>query len=512
MLGRTVEEGADVAVPPIGMGVIEVNRIGSGRRFGSVLRVGHEGVPMALLFVDKFRWVRRQGQQPVRSLVAGKTRVTELEPIQAADCDVFVVGGGPAGSTIAALLAERGHRVILAEKDRHPRFHIGESLLPHNLPLLDRLGVRDKVEASAMHKYGIEFVSPYHGKTVKYDFGRAYDKRFPYSFQVRRSSFDHMLLQNAAAKGATVIEECRVGGVAFPENDAVLITSQGPDGAPLHWRARFVVDASGRDTLLAGQMGKKERNPRNNSAAIFGHFTGARRLPGKDEGNITIVWFNDGWFWFIPLADGTTSVGAVCPADVFKKRGSDLPGFFRQLIASSPEIADRLRDAELVGDVTATGNYSYISRQTSGDRFLMVGDARAFIDPVFSTGVYLAMLGAFAAADAVEGCLRAPRKAARLLRRYDAETERALGAFTWFIYRIREPAMRNLFMSPRNIFRVEEAVLAILAGAIDDGWPVRARLYLFRLIYYVTKLSHLRFRLTGDPRRLYGGKREALGS
>jgi flavin-dependent dehydrogenase len=428
------------------------------------------------------------------------------------DCDVFVVGGGPAGSTIAALLAERGHSVILADKDRHPRFHVGESLLPHNLPLFDRLGVRDKIEASAMHKYGIEFVSPYHGKTVTYDFGRAYDKRFPYSFQVRRSSFDHMLLQNAAAKGATVIEECRVGAVTFPDGEAALVTGHDTDGAARQWRARFVVDASGRETLLAGQMGVKERNPRSNSAAIFGHFTGARRLQGKDEGNITIVWFDDGWFWFIPLSDGTTSVGAVCPAAFFKNRGTDLPGFFRRIIASSPEIADRLRDAALVGEVTATGNYAYRSKRTSGDRFLMLGDACGFIDPVFSTGVYLAMVSAFAAADAVDGCLRMPRKAARLLRCYDITTRRALGSFTWFIYRIRDPAMRNLFMSPRNIFRVEEAVLSILAGEIAQRWPVRARLYLFRVIYYVTKLSHLRFRLTRDPRRLYGGKREALES
>jgi flavin-dependent dehydrogenase len=442
--------------------------------------------------------------------------VTEVQriamPAVPADCDVFVVGGGPAGSTIAALLAERGHSVVLAEKDRHPRFHIGESLLPHNLPLFDRLGIRDKVEASGMRKHGIEFVSPYHGKSVKFYFDRAFDKRFPYSFQVRRSSFDHMLLRNASEKGAAVIEECRVGAVTFPEGEAALIAARSADGTAREWRARFVVDASGRDTLLAGQMGTKERNPRNNSAAIFGHFTGARRLTGKDEGNITIVWFDNGWFWFIPLSDGTTSVGAVCPAAFFKNRGTDLLGFFRQVIASSPEIADRLRDAELVGEVTATGNYSYFSKRTSGDRFLMVGDACAFIDPVFSTGVYLAMESAFAAADAVDGCLRRPKAAARLLRRYDDRTQRALGSFTWFIYRIREPAMRNLFMSPRNMFRVEEAVLSILAGAIFDGWPVRARLYLFRMIYYATKLSHLRFRLVRDGQRPHLGKREALES
>jgi flavin-dependent dehydrogenase len=389
------------------------------------------------------------------------------------------------------------------------RFHIGESLLPQNLPLFDRLGVRDKLETSAMHKYGIEFVSPYHGKRVSYDFGRALDKRFPYAFQVRRSTFDHMLLRNAAEKGAEVVEECRVDAVAFPQHGNPVVTAKGADGVVRRWEARFVIDASGRDTLLAGQMGVKERNTRNNSAAIFGHFAGARRLAGKDEGNITIVWFDNGWFWFIPLSDGTTSVGAVCPAEFFKHRGTDLPAFFRRLIASSPEIADRLRDAELVGDVTATGNYSYQSQRTSGDRFLMVGDACAFIDPVFSTGVYLAMMSAFAAGDAVDGCLRAPRKANRLLHQYDARTRRALGAFTWFIYRIREPAMRNLFMSPRNMFRVEEAVLSLLAGSVADGWSVRGRLYLFRAIYYVTKLAHLRFRLTGDRRRFYGGTREA---
>jgi flavin-dependent dehydrogenase len=409
-------------------------------------------------------------------------------------CDVFVIGGGPAGATIAALLAERGFGVVLADKDRHPRFHIGESLLPQNLPLFDRLGLRDKVETSAMRKYGIEFVSPFHGKSVTFDFVKALDKRFPYSFQVRRSSFDHMLLQNAAAKGASIFEECRVTAVEFPQGTDPLITARGADGQTQRWQARFVVDASGRDTLLAGQMGLKERNPRNSSAAVFAHFTGARRLEGKDEGNITIVWFDNGWFWFIPLSDGTTSVGAVCPAEFFKNRGSDLPGFFRGLIAASPEIADRLRNAELVGEVTATGNYSYRSRQTSGDRFLMLGDACAFIDPVFSTGVYLAMVSAFAGAEAVEGCLRAPQKSQRLLRRYDARTRRALGAFTWFIYRIREPAMRNLFMSPRNTFRVEEAVLSLLAGSIADGWQVRGRLYLFRLIYYATKLSLLPFR------------------
>ncbi len=411
------------------------------------------------------------------------------------DYDVLVVGGGPAGATIAALLAERGRRVAIVEKDRHPRFHIGESLLPQNLPLFDRLGVRGEVEKTSIQKYGIEFVSAYHGKSVRYDFAKAMDKRFPYSFQVRRSTFDHILLKNAAAKGAEVIEGCRVTAIDFPEAGHPSITGRDEDGSTRQWTAAFVVDASGRDTLLAAQLGVKERNPKNNSAAVYGHFTGARRLSGKAEGNITIVWFDNGWFWFIPLSDGTTSVGAVCPAAFFKNRGTDMTSFFMSVIASCPEIADRLKNAELVGSVTATGNYSYGAKCTSGEKFLLVGDACAFIDPVFSTGVYIAMTTAFWGADAVEACLSAPARSARVLRRYDTATRKILDGFTWFIYRIREPAMRNLFMSPRNWFRMEEAVLSLLAGGIFEGWPVRSRLYLFRMIYYVTKLSHLRFRV-----------------
>jgi flavin-dependent dehydrogenase len=424
----------------------------------------------------------------------GVTQPADANEAIATDCDVLVIGGGPAGATVAALLAQNGRKVVVVEKESFPRFHIGESLLPHNLPLLDRLGIRSQIETIAIRKHGIEFVSPYHGKRVTYDFAKAWNKTLPYSFQVRRSVFDHVLLKNAAAKGAAVIEGCRVMSVDFAGPHPV-ITGRDSQGQTRQWRAAFVVDASGRDTMLASQLGTKERNPRNSSAAIFAHFTGARRLEGKEEGNISIVWFDNGWFWFIPLADGTTSIGAVCQAPFLKNRGTDLTRFFMDVIASSPEIADRLKDATLCGDVTATGNYSYGAKAASGEKFLLVGDAFSFVDPVFSTGVYLAMTTGFRAAEAVEAYLRAPARSARALKRYNAAVDRALGSFTWFIYRIREPAMRNLFMSPRNVLRIEEAVLSLLAGGIADGWQVRARLMIFRGLYYVTKLSHLRFKL-----------------
>jgi len=424
---------------------------------------------------------------------------------------VLVVGGGPAGSTIAALLAARGRRVVLVEKDRHPRFHIGESLLPLNLPLFDRLGVKQEIERIAMLKYGVEFVSPYHKRNVTYDFAHAWDKSFPYSYQVRRADFDHILLKNAAAKGAEVIEECRVGEVEFLREGGAVVTARDGDGGTRRWRADFLVDASGRDTLLAGRLGIKRRNRRHSSAAIFGHFAGAKRLPGKAEGNISIFWFDHGWFWFIPLADGTTSIGAVCPPAYLKSRKTDVADFFMSTIALCPEIADRLKDARLVAPVTATGNYSYSAERMTGRSFIMVGDAFAFIDPVFSTGVYLAMTSAFLGADAVEACLDAPRSAERVLKRYEVEARRGLAAFTWFIYRIPEPAFRNLFMSPRNYFRIEEAVLSLLAGDIFGRSPIGPRLACFKLLYYATSLFHLRSGIRSWRMRRRNAALEAAG-
>ena len=404
------------------------------------------------------------------------------------DCDVLVVGGGPAGSTAAALLAGKGHRVVLLEKDHHPRFHIGESLLPCNLPLLERLGVLEEVERVGMLKYGAEFVSPYHGNAVTFDFANAWDKTQPYAFQVRRSEFDHILIRNAAAKGATVVEGCRVTDVDIQGSEGTTVTARQEDGTIRTLRTRFLVDASGRDTLLASRFGIKRRNVKHNSAAMFGHFTGAKRLPGKAEGNITVFWFDHGWFWFIPLADGTTSVGAVCWPYYFKTRKTDQTRFFLDTVALCPALAERLEGAELTGPVTGTGNFSYQADRMSGPGYVMLGDAFAFIDPVFSTGVYLAMTSAFEGAEAVDACLREPARQEQVLKRFERTARQGIGTFSWYIYRVTTPALRNLFMGPRNVFRVEEALLSLLAGDVFRPSPIKARLKIFKAIYYMNAL------------------------
>jgi flavin-dependent dehydrogenase len=396
-----------------------------------------------------------------------------------------IIGGGPAGSTVAALLAARGKSVTLIEKEKHPRFHIGESLLPFNMPLFEKLGVKDAVERMGMLKYGIEFVSPDHDKPSLLEFGDGWHKDMNYSFQVRRSEFDKILFDNAKAKGAEAFEECRVASVDFPAEGGGVVTATNADGEVCQFRGRFVVDASGRDTFLASRLKVKQRNRRHESAAVFGHFTGAERLPGRDEGHISIFWFAKGWFWFIPLSDGTTSVGAVSKPDIFKNRDGDMTALFKDLIATCPALADRLRNATLTGPATGTGNYSYNADTLVGPSYLMVGDAGGFIDPVFSTGVYLAMNSGFLAADAVETCLDRPENAAQALQTFEAEVKASLARFSWFIYRITSPAIRSLFMAPRNYFRIEEAVLSLLAGDIGTKSPIRSRLALFKALFYM---------------------------
>ncbi len=420
------------------------------------------------------------------------------------ECDVLVIGGGPAGTTVAPLLAEKGYRVVLLEKAHHPRFHIGESLLPANLPLFERLGVADEIRAIGMEKWGAEFVSPHHDMPQVFHFAEAWDKSMPYAYQVRRAEFDTILLRNAERLGVEVHEGCKAQAVDFPAEGGVRVRSRADDGHECEWQARFLVDASGRDTFLANRFQIKHRNPKHNSSAVYGHFAGARRHEGQAAGNITIFWFEHGWFWFIPMQNDITSIGMVTWPYYMKTKGErSLEQFLRDGLAMCPALAERLQDARLVNEVEATGNFSYVSERNHGPNYLLLGDAYAFIDPVFSSGVLLAMNSGVIGAEAIDTCLRQPAQAPAALQRFDRLMQHGPKHFSWFIYRVTNPIMRDFFMGPKNIFRVKEALLSVLAGDIFGKTPIWRSVGIFKLLYYIANVFQPKRAFQGWRRRRF---------
>ena len=419
-------------------------------------------------------------------------------------CDVLVIGGGPAGSTAATKLAEKGWKVIQLEKEHHPRFHIGESLLPMNLPLLEELGVLDQIEENNIRKYGAEFDSMYHDRLSTYYFAKALNKNHPYAYEVKRDQFDEILFRNAAKKGVDNREGMNVIEVTTHADDSSTIIAKCDEGNEHTFKAKFLVDASGRSTFMSNKKGIKKRNKKHNSAAIFGHFKNVVRREGEDEGNITLCWFDHGWFWMIPFKDGEVSIGATCWPYYLATRKVSPEQFLLDTIALCPPVANRMKDAELVSEVSATGNFSYKSDHMVGNGYILIGDAFAFVDPVFSSGVLLAMTSGKESANVVDMILREPKKAPKVIKKFNKQTRYAIKTFSWFIYRITQPAMRDMFMSSeeRKIkFRMEEAVLSLLAGDLFSDVPIRRSLFVFKLAYFATWLKDWRINLEAQKNR-----------
>jgi flavin-dependent dehydrogenase len=417
-----------------------------------------------------------------------------------ASAHVLVVGGGPAGSTAAALLARQGVRVTLVEKSRHPRFHIGESLLPMNMPIFERLGVLDQVMAIGQRKHGADFPAANERGYNVFRFARTLNPGTGYAVQVRREALDQLLFAHAAACGAETHEDTEVLGIDFAE-DAATARLRGADGSESQLRVDYVVDASGRNTLLGTALRLKRKHQRHQSAALFAHFAGVQRRAGEDEGNISIYRFPSGWIWMIPLPGDCMSIGAVCYPEYLRQRRGSNADFLLETLKKIPGARERMQGARMIGNLHATGNYSYICDRMSGHRWIMVGDAFAFLDPIFSSGVYLAMNSAERGAQVVAACLREPRREAALQRGYARFVRRGMERLAWFIYRFNSPAMMRMFAHPRDVLQVERAMVSMLAGDVFDSPRVWWRLQLFKLIYAATWLTLWRRSLRNERTR-----------
>ncbi len=401
--------------------------------------------------------------------------------------DVAIIGGGPAGSSAATLLAQRGRSVVVFEREKFPRFHIGESLLPFSMAALDRLGVMEKVEAAGfMPKHGAGVSTGTGEREVQFYFKNGFRPERETAFQVERSRFDELLLDHAEEAGAEVFQETSVSGVDFSE-EGVELSVRGKDGVERRESARYLLDCSGRNAVVGQKFDLKRVYPKLRKFAIYAHYDGVVMPDGVDGTLTRMVRTEDAWFWLIPLTRERVSVGVVMDTARFKAAGLSAEAMLEREIGGADAVRERMRDARLVSKVYAGGDYSYRSERLHGGRWLAAGDAAGFIDPIFSSGVFLALLGGERAADALDAALTDGRVAGREFSAYSRELRSVMKLYLGFVNGWYRREFVETLLNPTEFFDVVPAVNAVLAGNLGRDFAIRWRLWVFRAVVTVQR-------------------------
>jgi flavin-dependent dehydrogenase len=414
--------------------------------------------------------------------------------------DVAIIGGGPAGSTAAALLASAGRRVIMFERERFPRFHIGESLLPFSMKAFTRLGLHEKfLRAGFMKKFGGEIFGACSEIGTKFYFKDGYGSQTDHAYQVTRGDFDKVMLDHAAECGAEVHEETSVDRVEFP-TDAVDLSVKS-NGASRGVRARYVIDASGRTSVLGRQFKIKKTYDHLHKLSIFAHYDGVWRAEGIDGTLTLLIRGIDRWFWIIPLTAERTSIGVVLDSETFRKSKLSSEDFLEQALAEQPIISKRMTNARRATEVFVEADFSYRSARLHGDRWLLAGDAAGFIDPIFSSGVFLAVFSGERCADALNEVLDHPRKAKRLFARYERAVNRAMDIYLRFVDAWYTREFVEIFLAPRNVLGLVPAVNAVLGGNVGNSFPIRWRMWVFYFLVWLQRHHPIVPRLSLVPKQ-----------
>ncbi len=411
--------------------------------------------------------------------------------------DVAVIGGGPGGSTAGYVLAKAGHRVVILERDRFPRFHIGESLLPLSRTVYERLDLGAKIDAQGyVRKNGAQFLSNDGAAELAFDFSRGTEDPNRIAFEVERDQFDKLLLDHAREGGAEVREATGVLDVETSETAPCRLRVRGEAGESTV-EARWVIDASGQGSMLARKHGLRVEHPTHRKVAVFTRFTGIERRPDRQAGNIDIVLGERCWFWIIPLRRDGTSVGVVANTAEWKESGKTAEDFLRCKIGRSPYVSRRVGTAPRCDDVHTAANYAYWSRRFVGPGYTLVGDAAAFLDPIFSTGVMLAMRsGEMAARLLADRMSSGEPLRSSAFAAYDRQFRKWMRIHFRMIEAFYSEGFATLFLSPKNTLGIVDAVIRLLAGDSDMGMVDRMRLNVFYSLLWLNR----RLGFVKDPR------------